>query len=313
MQEENQPQISKKLLFLNAFLVFSIVCMVFFIYGLINIPVPIHKEPEQVFSSRAFDNLSLQAKSVYVFDLLKNKVLYEKNSLAQLPLASITKLMTALTAVELFPKDTRITIRKEFLEEEGDTGLLSEESWKLKDLLDFSLIVSSNDGARSVASVVGAFNIKSEDYDLGRKDFIHKMNVKAQELGLEQTYFINETGLDEGNVSGGYGSAVDIAKLLGYIIINKPNLLEATKYETAQISSLNKTHSIKNTNDVLNNIPGLIVSKTGYTDFAGGNLVVVFDASMGRPMIVVVLGSSENGRFRDIEELVFAIKNYIQE
>src|SRR5204862_245705 len=101
--------------------------------------------------------------------------------------------------------------------------------WKLKDLLDFSLLVSSNDGARSVASVVGAMDLKTNDYDLGRKDFINKMNMRAQDLGLKQTYFVNESGLDEGSVSGGYGSAKDVETLLQYILTNKPELVEATK------------------------------------------------------------------------------------
>ena len=75
--------------------------------------------------------------------------------------------------------------------------------------MDFSLVSSSNDGARSIASVVGAFDLKNQDYNLGRKNFITKMNTVAQGLGLKQTYFINEDGLDVGDSSGGYGSAID--------------------------------------------------------------------------------------------------------
>jgi len=311
--EETQT-ISKKLLALNAVLVVLIISMVFVIYDSLN--KPIKKETvtyDEKASFRVFDGISLEAKSAYVFDIVKNEVIFKKNEFAQLPLASITKLMTALTATELIPKNSRITIRKEFLQEEGDTGLLDGESWKLQDLLDFSLLVSSNDGVRSVASVIGAMNLQTDDYNLGRKDFISKMNAKAQELGLQQTYFINESGLDDGVLSGGYGSAIDVSKLMQYILENHPEILEATKYQTINISSLDKVHTAKNTNIDVNQIPGLLASKTGYTNMAGGNLVIAFDSSIGRPVVVVVLGSTMDGRFQDVSKLIKASLTYIGE
>lgn len=313
-ETKNTEPISKKLLVLNALLVIAIVFMVFLIYGLLNKPV-VKEEVvynEQI-SSAIFDSVELEAKSVYVFDIVKNEVIFKKNEFVQLPLASITKLMTALTAVELIPENSRITIRKEFLAEEGDSGLLAGESWRLKDLLDFSLTVSSNDGARSVASVIGALNLNTEDYDLGRKDFISKMNENAEKLGLKQTYFINESGLDNGAVSGGYGSAIDVSKLMEYLIKNHTEIVEATKYQKIEVDSLDKTHTAVNTNFDVNQIPGLIASKTGYTNMAGGNLVIAFDASIGRPIVVVVLGSSIDGRFTDVSKLVEASRIYVSQ
>lgn len=309
---KNIEQISKKLLVLNGLLVISIIFMVFLIYNSLNRPIV---KEEVVYneenSSTMFDSIQLEAKSVYVFDIVKNEIIFKKNEFAQFPLASITKLMTALIAMELVPENSQITIKKEFLSEEGDSGLLAGESWRLKDLLDFSLTVSSNDGARSLASVIGAINLNTEDYELGRKDFISKMNEKAEQLGLKQTYFINESGLDNGEMSGGYGSAIDVSKLMEYIIKNHSKILEATKYQEIEIDSLNKTHTAKNTNFDVNQISGLIASKTGYTKMAGGNLVVAFDASIGRPIIVVVLGSSIDGRFTDVSKLVEASRIYV--
>lgn len=302
--------ISKTLLAVNFIVSASIVGMVFLIYAVIHQPPKLADTSNVVAVSHAFDNVPVVAKSVYVFDVANNKVIFKKNEFAQLPLASITKLMTALTATELLPKNSHVTIKKEFLADEGDSGLLTDESWKLKDLLDFSLVVSSNDGARSIASVAGAFDLKTDDYDLGRKDFISKMNEEAKKLGLKQTYFINESGLDEGTVSGGYGSAFDISKLMQYILVNNPDLLEATKYSAINISSADKTHLATNTDTEVNNIPGLIASKTGFTDLAGGNLAVAFDSSIGRPIIVVVLGSTEEARFTDVAALVKASMNY---
>jgi len=261
-----------------------------------------------------FDNINLEAKAAYVFDIQKNQVVYENNQNTQLPLASLTKLMTALTAIKLIPTNSKITIKKEFIDYNGDEkGITANESWTLKDLLDFSLITSSNDGMRSVASAIGSQILNSTDYSMGRKEFVTKMNENAKSLGLTQTYYINESGLDEGKVNGGYGSAENIAQLMEYMLKNYPQILEATKYPVTKINSLSKTHTAVNTDTAIEKIPNLIASKTGYTDIAGGNLAVIFDASIGRPIVIVVLGSSENGRFEDVKTLVQASLAYSKE
>ncbi|MES3004671.1 MAG: serine hydrolase [Patescibacteria group bacterium] len=306
--------ISKRLLVLNGIMVFGIIGTVFLIYGLLNIP----KEEDTAFTnpvimSNAFANIAINAKSAYVFDVSANRAVYKKDEFVQMPLASITKLMTAVVATESVPENSKITIRKEFLLPSGDSGLVEGEDWRLKDLLDFSLVVSSNDGTYSIASVVGAMSLNSTDYEIGREEFIKKMNDKAKELGLFQTYFINDSGLDEGLLSGGYGSAIDVAKLMQYALKNHSNILEATKYSELTIDSLDASHSIENTNKEVASIPGVIASKTGFTDMAGGNLVVAFDAGIGQPFIVVVLGGTPEGRFEDISKLVAATQQYITE
>lgn len=298
--------IPKLLNYLNIALVVLIVVLVFAIYNKNTSQKKELANAVEAVKLPEITNVNITAKSAYVYDVSSRRVLYRKNELEQLPLASLTKLMMALTASDLFPASSEIKIKKEFLAEEGDNGLLADESWKLSDLLDFSLVVSSNDGARSVASVIGAMQLNTEDYNLGRKEFINMMNRKAQELGLSQTYYINESGLDVGSTSGGYGTAIDVANLLRYILEKKPELLEATRYKNLTIDSEDKSHKAENTNKEVQEIPGLMASKTGYTDLAGGNLAVAFDSSMGRPIIVVVLGSTEQGRFKDIKTLVDA-------
>ncbi len=311
----NKYDISRELFALDLFIIAGIIVLSFAIFTTERIPVVAEViAPPKVLSTNMFDNLKLKANAVYVYDFKNKKVVFEKNSTAQLPLASLTKLATALTAIELLPKDSEITIKKEFLAEEGDSGLLANESWKLKDLLDFSLVTSSNDGARSIASVIGAFDLKTDDYNLGRKDFISKMNAKVQEIGLKQTYFINESGLDVSDTtSGGYGSAQDMGNLIGYIVSNEPDVIEATKYRTFNVDSDTKEHVAKNTNSNVSNIPGLILSKTGYTNLAGGNLAIAFDPTIGRPVVIVVLGSTIDGRFDDMDELVKATLEYVKQ
>lgn len=311
--ESKLEGISTKLLTFNTVVVLLIFIMIFVISSSFNTKIEEKEFIKRELPDKAFAEIKLGAKSAYVFDIKENKVLYKKNEFAQLPLASITKLMTALTAVELIPSNSKVTIKREFLETEGDSGLLAGESWTLANLLDFSLLVSSNDGARSIASVVGAMDLKTNDYNLGRADFIEKMNSIAKDLDLKQTYFTNESGLDVGSVSGGYGSAIDVATLMSHILKKNPEILEATKYQTINISSDDFIHKAENTNIDVNNISGLIASKTGFTEMAGGNLVIAFDASIGHPIVVVVLGSSIDGRFKDVSELVDASLQYISE
>jgi len=262
-----------------------------------------------------FAFVKIEARSAVVWDIKNQKALYSKNSLEPLPLASLTKIMTAITAVDLVPHSTVVTINKAALASEGDTGLFADEKWKLSDLIDFSLIVSSNDGASAIAAVVGAVSSGWEDPEIGRAEFIKKMDEKTKEVGLESTFFSNENGLDtDKDHSGGVGSALDMAHLFEYTLNHYPDILEVTRYEKREISSLSDiSHEAENTNTIIADIPGLIASKTGYTELSGGNLIIAFDPALGRPIIVSVLGSSYEGRFSDTLALVNAATSYISQ
>lgn len=260
-----------------------------------------------------FDEINLEAKAAIVFDALENKIIYSLNSEEQLPLASLTKIMTAVIAREILPDYTTITIDSDSIKKEGDSGLRVGEKWRVRDLLDFTLLVSSNDGAASLAAAAAAVSTGVGQNTEGlvnevvvkEKDFVSQMNEKARSLGLVQTYFMNETGLDlQTQVSGSYGSARDVANLLVYAVEKYPDLFEATRQLVFKVSSLDgKNREAKNTNEAVLKIPGLIASKTGFTDLAGGNLAVLMDAGLGHPIAIVVLGSSEQGRFVDVEKL----------
>ncbi|MFC1731734.1 D-alanyl-D-alanine carboxypeptidase family protein [candidate division KSB1 bacterium] len=252
-----------------------------------------------------FEHIFIEAKAAYVYDLSDEKILFSKNEHSQLPLASITKLMTALVASKLISEDTVVTITNKSIAVDGDNGFHTDEKWNFKDLLDYTLLVSSNDGAHAIAGVAGAFVHDTEKED-NRLSFIEDMNNTALSLGLAQTYFINESGLDTSTqTGGGYGSARDIASLLAYIISEQPSLLSATAYESQNfVSGDGFIYNATNTNAAIGKIPGLIASKTGFTELAGGNLAIAFDAGINHPVVAVVLGSSFEGRFRDIEKLV---------
>jgi D-alanyl-D-alanine carboxypeptidase len=249
-----------------------------------------------------FENISLEAQAVYVYDLNKKEVLFAKNEEMQIPLASLTKVMTAIIASKNSKNEETLTVNRKNLIPEGDSGLLVDEDWSLKNLIDFTLVSSSNDGASMLASVI---SVDSDDeYN---SSFVRKMNYMADKIGMNQTYFLNESGLDlSKNISGAYGSAKDMAILFSYLLNTYPNLLEATTYETIKVESSAATHKVKNTNKIIDKIPGVIASKTGFTDLSGGNLVIAYDAGPMHPIVISVMGSSMDGRFRDVNKLVEA-------
>jgi D-alanyl-D-alanine carboxypeptidase len=250
-----------------------------------------------------FDKVLLEAKSAFVWDVINQRPLYQKNADSPRPLASLAKVMTALTANSLAVND--VTINLSDLAPEGDSELKVGSDWNIKNLIDYVLLVSSNDGAHALAASAG----------LSNEEFVSRMNRKAQEIGLAQSSFQNEHGLDTTkSQSGAYGSARDMALLFEYAIKNYPHLLEATRYFALPISDQSNDHYLaKNTNEIINFIPSPIASKTGSTELAGGNLVVAFDAGLGRPIIVSILGSSEKGRFDDMLKLVSTTMAYLQQ
>lgn len=272
-----------------------------------------HSTPSEIVY-HPFPEVSLEAKSAYIYDMRTGEEIYALEADKRLPLASITKLMSSLVAYELSPQTGLVTITEKSLEPYGDSGLRVGERWSLRNLLDFSLVSSSNDGMRAVAlSLAGVGKVVSTDEEALRS-FVEAMNRKASQLDLSNTYFWNETGLDESEVKGGgYGSARDTANLLAHILSNYPDLLEATRSEDLAVLSNNTLHLARNTNILVNEIPGILASKTGYTDIAGGNLVFAFDPELGRPIIISILGSSAEGRFQDARKLVSATLKYIQQ
>lgn len=266
-----------------------------------------------------YENLSLEAKAIYILDVVTGEVLFSFNGEAQLPLASLTKVMTAVTARELVPKNTIITIGVDAIGQEGDSGLLIGERWRLSDILDLTLVMSSNDGARAIAGTLGAFSVVNKNFigspESNENYFINKMNEKATEIGMAQTFFLNESGLDSNeHLSGSYGSAKDMALLFDYVLKNHTDIFEATRKSVININSLDDIlHTAKNTNTIVDQIPALIASKTGFTDLANGNLVVAFEAGPIRPIIIAILGSGVDTRFEDMDKLVWASIRAIQQ
>lgn len=254
-------------------------------------------EPVQVYKN-PYEHIVLTASSAIVYDPEGNQVLFAKNPSAPLPLASITKVMTALVASEVEDASKKyVEIKADALATEGDSGLNRDELWSLSKLIDFTLVSSSNDGAAAIAALTG-----------NESSFVGLMNESAAKLGLTQTRFYNPTGLDIApGQAGAYGSAFDVARLFAYVLKNHPSALSATAMSHLAVTSdSNLNHLAVNTNDLAGRLPGLFASKTGYTDTAGGNLVVAVDSGLNQPIIIVVLGSTEEARFADVAALAKA-------
>lgn len=251
-------------------------------------------------------DLPVTAQSVYVYDVTAKRALYNKNADTVLPLASITKLMTTLVAHELMTNDDSITIPEVAVRQDGASGLQTGDHFASGSLIDYAMQASSNDAAYALA--VAAGSLIDTDYPADR--FITSMNVRAEELGLTSMIFYNPTGLDlSPTEAGAYGTAREVTFLMEYILKNYPDLLIETTEATSRIyNNSGEYYEAENTNPTIANIPNLLGSKTGYTDLAGGNLTVAFDAGFNRPIIITVLGSTYNERFSDVETLVNAVQ-----
>ncbi len=260
----------------------------------------------KVFSTKSpFADIDIKARSAFVWDIKQSKILFEKNSEEVLPLASITKIASVVSALEMTDSKEIIRLTKETIEVDGDNGLLVDERWELDNLIDFALITSSNDAAHALASVVSS---RVKNGNSPEDQFVLEMNQFVSKIGLKSLRFNNPSGLDVNEtVSGGYGNAIDVAMLMEHAIINYPEIFEATRHESVNLVSVNNIHHrASNTNQDVIKTGNLLASKTGYTDLSGGNLVVALDATIGRPVIIVVLGSTFEGRFSDVQKLTDA-------
>ena len=248
----------------------------------------------------------LFAEAAYVLDLHQNAVLYEKNAEAQLPLASLTKLMTSLIAKELLSEDQAIALTASILSTEGESGFMLGDSYNAETLIEYALIESSNDAAEALASAAGAFL----NTEAPQEQFVRLMNEKADTLSLNQTYFLNPTGLDQNaHVAGAYGSARDVASLLVTFESQYPD----TAYESGKaVGFFAPSRVATNTNPITAQFPGVIASKTGFTDLAGGNLAMMVNFGLNHPVVLVLLGSGYDERFTDMETLLFAVSSHFE-
>ena len=202
------------------------------------------------------------------------------------PIASLTKLMTAVVALENLPINEVITISEEAVATEGDSGSFrAGEKFKLNDLLKAMMLVSSNDAAAAIAMRVG------ED------EFVAAMNKKAEALGLTDTNFVDPTGLSVKNQS----TVVDLLRLTEYMRNFEPEIFAVTKKTKDIIVEVKtgKRRTIVNINAFAGR-SDFLGGKTGSTLEAGENLISVFKVA-GEPKTIIILGALD--RFAETEKI----------
>lgn len=249
-----------------------------------------------IYQPEAFADLDVKAKAYIVYDIVDKRIIASKNESEPLPIASITKVMTALTALTHYDKNTPITIKAGSIESGYDLGLKEGQKWKLSELLKYTLVFSSNDGAHAIADGLST-----------RRQFVDLMNADSALLGLSFE-FTDPAGLDADDIIGGKGTVLDVAKLFAVARRDHPEIMEATTHSRlAVVAGKERITGIPNTNQDIDRFFGAEASKTGYTDNAGGNLGVVVDISLGHPVVIVVLGSTREERFSDVDKLYEAL------
>lgn len=273
------------------------------------------EESERAYARDPFDGIELEAKSAYVLDMQTGTLMHEKNSFEPLPLASLAKLLTALLLEEQAFDDAFIPLSPEAIAQDEDEGLWAGDKLAKRDLINFMLVASSNDAAFAAGEFIGASREGNER--AGVSKFVALMNERARALGMLSSSFLNPHGLDITinfrRISGANGSAFDVAVLMDYIYRNYPQLLSATRETEVQVlSERGRVYTAPNTNESLGAIPQLIGAKTGTTKLAGANIAFIFDAGFLRPVLAVLLSSTEEKRFADAKKIVEASLRHMQ-
>lgn len=240
-------------------------------------------------------SLQISAKSALIYDLTTNKTLYSKNPKEKMPMASLTKIMTAIIALENRKKDDKYLVKEKDLVGEDSMGLSENEVLNLDELLYGLVLHSGNDAAEVIA----------DNYKGGRESFIKAMNDKADSLGLADTKFNDPSGLAGDGEQ--YSTAYDLLVMTNYAL-SFPTFAKVVQTFDFNIPKT-PTHNeyiLENETNLLTSYPGVKGVKTGYTDEAGLCLVTYLEYD-GHKIIGVIL-NSEN-RIDDMKRLLdFSLK-----
>ncbi|GBE25838.1 D-alanyl-D-alanine carboxypeptidase DacB precursor [bacterium BMS3Bbin02] len=233
---------------------------------------------------------TIESEAWIVVDSASGIVLAGKDIDVPRPMASVTKIMTAMVVVDNAAMDEVVVISDKAADVgESEIGVVAGELWTVGDLLKAMMVRSGNDAAVALAEYVG-----------GSIDgFSEMMNAKATELGLENSQFRNPHGLDDdGHYTTPYDLAIMAQAALGY-----PEIAEAARVRVVQFAPdpMGNPRVANATNQLLGRYPGVIGLKTGYTAKAKKVLVTVARIS-GREIVTVVMGAEDH--FADTTELL---------
>ena len=233
----------------------------------------------------------VRAQAAIVYNPSTHEILWESNSLELRPIASITKVMTALVFLEQQPNlRAEVVVSRRDVRRASTTYLRRGERLTLHNLLHLALVASDNAAARVLARVS----------PWGTVGFVEQMNRKAEELGLGDTVFADPSGLHLDNVSTAY----DLSRLITHAT-GQPEIASIMRKSSYRLRTSRRRLTVRNTNKLLAGRLVVHGGKTGYIDASGYCLAAVVKVPGSDPLAVVVLGAwSNSGRFAEVRRLV---------
>ena len=269
----------------HIFLTKLIVLLLILVIVFINMPaLSLAKDEDE-------EEIDITSRIALIYDRASGKILYEKNGNKQTPMASTTKIMTAIVVLENAKLTDTVTITLKAASIGGSRlGLKKNDKITVNDLLYGLMLRSGNDAAVALAIHVGG----------SIEGFADMMNEKAAELGLSNSHFIVHHGLDN---EGHYTTAYELAKIADYALkIDKFKEIVGTKVTTIYINGYAK--KINNTNNLLGSVSGVYGVKTGFTNGAGRCLVTACKRD-DLDIITVIIGADTNNiRSKDTIKLI---------
>ncbi len=255
-------------------------------------------EKEVVEASADTEEVDVDSKIALIYDRASGRILYEKNGNKQTPMASTTKIMTAIVVLENANLTDVVTITSQAASIGGSRlGLKKNDEITVNDLLYGLMLRSGNDAAIALAIHVGG----------SIEGFAEMMNQKAKEIGLSNSHFIVPHGLDN---DGHYTTAYELAKMADYALnIDKFKEIVGTSTTTIYINGYAK--SINNTNQLLGSISGVYGVKTGFTNGAGRCLVTSYKRDDLDIITVIIGADTTKQRTADTIKLInYAYDNF---
>lgn len=258
---------------------------------------PLAKSPERIPDSP--DLPALTAKAALFTDLVSGATLFEINPHQELPPASLTKMMTALVAVESYPLDEEIIVPSEclVLPDSQKIGLVAGETLSARSLLTGLLVFSASDAACALST-----------HKTTVTEFVSRMNLKAASLGMKNTKFANPIGLDEVSDDQHYSTAGDLL-VLTKAFLKDEFLRQVVSLPDVLLTSTDGkySHKLVSTNELLKSYSGISGVKTGYTSRAGGCFISLFNRG-GHEIIGIILGSGDRfGETKAVLEWVYSV------
>jgi serine-type D-Ala-D-Ala carboxypeptidase (penicillin-binding protein 5/6) len=238
--------------------------------------------------------LQIHSKRYIVIDADTGEVFAQKNAHQEVAIASLTKVFTAIEALERGNLDQSITTRESDVFDPNSStvmGFGAGETFSLRDLLYGMMLPSGNDAAHAIARSLGDDSGGSDDQAVNR--FVGYMNERVKDMGLTETHLLRPDGW---GVKGHYSSAHDLAAFTMYAL-RYPMFVDLIS--TAQYTTEDGSLTVTNTNKMLNTYPDLVGGKTGYDEDAGYCLIEVARRN-GNTMISVTLdGIPDNSDWYD--------------